>query len=81
MFYKNYQVSLQQNLGTQGHNMRNKFNLHTHAAVVPCCVREARQTWAFNLFNKLPVQIKQLDKYKSFKREVKTFLLNISLYV
>jgi hypothetical protein len=27
------------------------------------------------LFNNLPVQIKQLDNYKGFKREVKTFLL------
>ena len=28
------------------------------------------------LFNKLPMQIKQLDKYKSFKKEVKTFVHN-----
>jgi hypothetical protein len=32
------------------------------------------------LFNKLPLQIKQLDNYKSFKREVKTFLLYNSFY-
>jgi len=30
------------------------------------------------LFNKLPIQIKQLDDYKSFKREVKTFLIRNS---
>ena len=28
------------------------------------------------LYNKLPVQFKQLDNYKCFEREVKTFLLN-----
>jgi len=33
------------------------------------------------LFNKLPVQIKQLDNYKRFKREVKIFLLNNSFYM
>jgi len=32
------------------------------------------------LFNILPVQIKQLDNYKGFKREVETFLLNSSFY-
>jgi len=33
------------------------------------------------LFNKLPVQIKQVDNYKGFKREGKTFLLNASFYM
>ena len=32
------------------------------------------------LFNKLPIQIKQLDDYKGFKREVKNFLLSNSFY-
>jgi len=31
-------------------------------------------------FNKLPLQIKQLDNYKCFKREVKNFLLNNLFY-
>ena len=32
------------------------------------------------LFNKLPIQIKKLDKFRSFKREVKTFLIHNSFY-
>jgi hypothetical protein len=32
------------------------------------------------LFNKLPVQIKQFDKYKSFKKDVKTFLVHNAFY-
>jgi hypothetical protein len=32
------------------------------------------------LFNKLPVQIKQLDNYKGFEGEVITFLLNNPFY-
>jgi len=32
------------------------------------------------LFNKLPMQINQLDKYKSFKKEVKTFLVHNAFY-
>jgi hypothetical protein len=31
-------------------------------------------------FNKLPMQIKQLDKYKSFKKEVKSFLVHNAFY-
>jgi len=32
------------------------------------------------LFNKLLMQIKQLGKYKSFKKEVKTFLVHNAFY-
>ena len=32
------------------------------------------------LFNKWPIQIKQLDDYKGFKREVKKLLLLNSFY-
>ena len=32
------------------------------------------------LFNELPMQIKQLDKYKSFKKEFKTFLVHNTFY-
>ena len=32
------------------------------------------------LYNKLPIQIKQLDTYKSFKKEVKTFLAQNAVY-
>jgi hypothetical protein len=33
-----------------------------------------------SFFNKLPVQIKQLEKYKGFETEGKTFLLNNTFY-
>ena len=32
------------------------------------------------LYNKLPTQIKQVDKYKSFKKEVKKFLVHNAVY-
>ena len=35
---------------------------------------------SIKLFNKLPMQIKQLDKYKSFKKEGKTFLIHNAFY-
>jgi len=35
---------------------------------------------AIKLFKKLPIQIKQLDNYNGFKREVKSFLFNNSFY-
>ena len=33
------------------------------------------------LLNKSQVQIKELDNYEGFKKEVKTFLLNNSFYM
>jgi hypothetical protein len=32
------------------------------------------------LYNRLPIQIKQLDTYKSFKKEVKIFLVHNAVY-
>ena len=80
MPYKKYPVSLKQNFGIQGHNMRNKFDLHTRYCSTVLCQRSATNM-GVKLFNKLPAQIKQLDNYEDFKREGKTFLLNNSFYM
>ena len=45
-FLKKYQGNLKQNLGTHGHNKRNKTELHNTA--VPFYIREVWQTWALN---------------------------------
>ena len=45
-----------------------------------CFISEKCENMGIKLFNKLPIQIKQLGNYKGFKTEVKTFLLHNSFY-
>jgi hypothetical protein len=78
-YVKKYQGNLKQNFGIHGYNTRNKLDLHTcYCSTI--LYRGSVKNVGFKLFNKLPVRIKQLDNYKGFKREMKTFLLNNSLY-
>ena len=78
-FIKKYQGNLKQNLGIHSHNTRNKSDLHTHYCSTVLNQRSVTDI-GIKLFNKLLIQIKKLDSYKGFKREVKTFLLNNSFY-
>jgi len=78
-FTKKYHGNLKQNCGIHGHNKRNKLDLHTRYCGTLLYHRSVTNM-STKLFNKLPVQIKQVDDYKCFKREVKNFLLNNSFY-
>jgi len=73
----NNQGNLKQNFGIHGHSTRKKFDLHTHYCST-ILYQRSMTNMGIKLFNKLPVQIEQLDNYKGFEREVKTFLLNNS---
>ena len=56
-------------------------NLHLHTRYCSTVLYKRSVTnISIKLFNKLPVQIKQLDNYKCFNREVNNFLLNNSFY-
>ena len=55
-----------------GYNTINKLDLHACYSSTILYSRSVKNM-GFKLFNKLPVQIKQLDNYKGFKREMKTF--------
>ena len=73
-FLKKHQGNVKQNLEIHGHNTRKKHDLHTrHCSAI--LYQKSVTNMSIKLFNKLPIQIKQLDNYKSFKREVKTFLI------
>jgi len=78
-FLKKYKWNLKHNSEIHGHNTRRKQDLHTQQ-----CNTVMYQKRVINmgikLFNKLPMQIKQLDKYKNFKKEVKTFLVHNAFY-
>ena len=70
---------MKHNLEIHEHNTRKRHDLH-----IQHCNTVLYQRSVINmgrkLFNKLPIQIKQLDNFKSFKREVKTFLIHNSFY-
>ena len=78
-FLKKYQGKVKHNLEIHEHNTRKKHDLHTkHCNTV--LYHRSVINMGIKLFNKLPIQIKQLDNFKSFKREVKTFLVHNSFY-
>ena len=78
-FLKKHQGNVKQNLEIHGHNTRKKYDLNTrHCSTV--LYQKSVTNMGIKLFNKLPIQIKQLDDYKGFKREVKNFLLHNSFY-
>jgi hypothetical protein len=60
--------------------MRTKFDLHTTHYCSTILYQRIMTNMGIKLFNKLPVEIWQLDNYKDFEREVKTFLLYNSFY-
>jgi len=78
-FLKTYKWNLKHNSEIHVHNSRRKQDLHIQQcntvmyqkSVINMCIK---------LFNKLPMQIKQVHKYKSFKKEVKTFPVHNAFY-
>ena len=78
-FLKKHQGNVKQNLEIHRHNTRKKYDLHTrHCSTV--LYQKSVTNMGIKLFNKLPIQINQLDDYRGFKREVKNFLLCNSFY-
>ena len=71
---------MKQNLEIHGHNTRKKYDLHTrHSSTV--LYQKSVTNMGIKLFNKLPIQIKQLDDYKGFKERSETFsLMQFILY-
>jgi hypothetical protein len=43
--------------------------MYTHATVAQFYVKKSATNMDIKLFNKLPLRTRQLDNYKSFKRE------------
>ena len=67
-FIKKCKGHLKQNCRIHDHNTRNKWDLHTRYCNT-VLYKWSVTNISIKLFNKLPVQIKQLDNYKCFKRE------------
>jgi len=76
-YIKKYQGNRKQNFGIHGHDIIALNTCHCSTILYQGGVINM----GFKLFNKLPLQTKQLNNYKGFKREMKTFLLNNSFYM
>jgi hypothetical protein len=77
-FIKKYQRNLKQNFGIHGHITINKFDLHTRYCNTILYQRSVRNMGI--KFNKLPLQIKQMDNHKGFQRDVTIFLIHEAFY-
>ena len=77
-YAKKYRGSIRENSVIHEHNTRRKNDLH----IQPC--RTSFQKSVINmgikLFNHLSTELKQLDDFNQFRKEVKKFLWNKPLY-
>jgi len=70
---------VKQNFEIHGHNTRKKYDLHTrHCSTV--LYRKSVTNTGIKLYNKLPKQLKQIEDYKDFKKQVKNFLFHNAFY-
>jgi hypothetical protein len=70
---------VKQNSEIHRYNTRKKYDLHTgHCSTV--LYQKSVTNTGIKLYNKLPKQLKQIDDYKDFKKQVKNFLLQNVFY-
>jgi len=78
-FLNKHQGNVKQNSEIHGHNTRNKYDLHTRHCSTVLYQKSVTNT-GIKLHNKLPKQLKQIDDYKDFEKQVKNFLLHTVFY-
>ena len=78
-FLKKHQGNIKQNFEIHGHNTSKKYDLHIRHCSTVLYQKSVRNT-GIKLYNKLPKQLKQIDDYKDFKKQVKNFLLHNAIY-
>jgi hypothetical protein len=78
-FVKENKFSLEQNVCVHDYNTRKKMDLH----VLLCSTylfKKGVINMEIQLYNKVPVNIKQLNKYKPLTTKFKHFLMNHAFY-
>jgi len=78
-YTKKHGGSIMQNSVIHEHNTRRKNDLH----VQPCRISSFQKSViniGIKLFNHLSTELKQIDEFNQFRKEVKLFLLNKPLY-
>jgi hypothetical protein len=74
-----YKESLEHNIHAHNHNTQRKFDLHVHYCNT-ALFRKSVVNMGIKLYNKVPDHIKMRDTSGSFKRDLKSFLLQHSFY-
>jgi hypothetical protein len=74
-----YSGSISENSAIHEHNTRRKIDIH-----IQSCRTSSYQKSVINigikLFNHLPLELKQLQDFKEFRKRLKLLLINKSLY-
>jgi len=71
--------SLELNSSIQKYNTRRKINIHVQSYKTDI-YKESAINMRTKLHNKMPGYTKEMDNYKAFKKELKSFLLYHALY-
>ena len=78
-FIKKYKLEPQKNEQIHDHNTRGSQHLH----IKPCKINLQKKSvinMGIRLYNKLPKNIQQEERYKSYKRKMKGFLIDNAFY-
>jgi len=78
-FIKKHKGDLKKNCEIHKHNTRSKYDLHTQPHNTSLLQKSVLHM-GVRLYKHLPLRIKNLDKYNQFRKEVKSILLNNTIY-
>jgi metal-responsive CopG/Arc/MetJ family transcriptional regulator len=78
-YIKKYKDSQELNIQIHSYNTRRKSYVHVHFCNTSL-LRKSLVNTGIRLYSKVPDHIKKLDKIKSLKRELKSFLLQHAFY-
>jgi predicted enzyme involved in methoxymalonyl-ACP biosynthesis len=78
-FIKKHKNDLKRNCEIHKHNTRSKYNLHTQSYNTSLLQKSVLHMGS-RLFKHLPLRIRNVDKYNQFRKEVKSTLLNSTIY-
>jgi hypothetical protein len=78
-FMKKFSGSTSENSAIHEHNTRRKMDLHIQSCRKSLYKKSVINT-GIKLFNQLPLELKQLQDFKQFRKKWKLLLLNKALY-
>jgi hypothetical protein len=79
-YIKKYKDSLEQNVQFHNYNTQRKLHLHVQFCNMDL-FKKSVVNMRIRLYNKVPDHIKDLENYKFFKKEFRSFLLQHAIYL
>ena len=79
-FLKKYKSSVQKSKQVHYHNTMTNMDLRIKSCNTNLYKKKSVINMGIRLYNKVPIHIKKLEEYKSYKRELKSFLINHAFY-